>query len=112
MRNPVKLPGVRQPLKNMRAKISERNAGAGHKILDRARDDDVVGTYEICDPRGDVHCNAPYVVVRKFDFASVNACANRYSERVQRGDDGLDTTEAVQPVLRERRVVWDLVLEI
>ena len=36
-----------------------------------------------------MHCDAPYVVVRDFDFASVNACANRYSERAQRSDDGL-----------------------
>src|SRR4029077_5311600 len=89
MRNPVKLPSVGHPLKNLRAKIFERDAGAGHKILDRARDDDVVGTSETCDPRGDVHSDAPYVVVRKFDFASVNACANRYSERAQRRDNGL-----------------------
>src|ERR1700732_427414 len=59
MRNPVKLPSVGHPLKNMRAKIFERDAGAGHKILDRARDDNIVGTSETCDPRGDVYCDAP-----------------------------------------------------
>src|ERR1700731_1544418 len=89
MRNPVKLPGVRHAFENVRAEILERDAGAGHKILDRTRADDVVGTSETCDPRGDVHCDAPYVIVRNFDFASVNACANRYSERAQRGDDRL-----------------------
>src|SRR5271170_2746008 len=89
MRNPVKLPRVGNALENVRAKILERDAGAGHEILDRTRDHNIVGTSESCDPRGDVHSDAPYVVVGNFDFAGVNACANRYSERTQRSDDGL-----------------------
>jgi hypothetical protein len=80
MRNPVKLPCVGNALENMCTEILERDAGAGHKILDCARDDDVVGTPETCDPRSDVHGDAPYVVVRNFDFAGVNAGANRNFE--------------------------------
>ncbi len=80
MRNPVKLPGVGNALENMCTEILERDAGAGHKILDCAGDDNVVGTPETCDPRGDVHRDASYVVVRDFDFAGVNAGANRYFE--------------------------------
>jgi hypothetical protein len=53
MRNPVKLPRVGNALENVRAKILERDAGAGHKILDRARDHNIVGASEPCDPRCD-----------------------------------------------------------
>jgi hypothetical protein len=45
MRNPVKLPGVGNALENVRAEILERDAGASDKILNRARDDNIVGTF-------------------------------------------------------------------
>ena len=76
MRNPVKLPIIGHALENVYAEIFELDAGARHNILDGARDDDVVGTSKTRYPRCDVHCNAPDVLPRNFNFAGVYTCAN------------------------------------
>ena len=57
----------------MRAEILERDAGARYKILDRARDHNIVGTSESGDPRGDEHCDAPEVMCTAMPLMSLFA---------------------------------------
>ena len=69
--NAVKLPIVGHALENVCAEIFERDAGARYNILDGTRDEDVVGASKTRYTRCDVHCDAPDVVPRDFDLASV-----------------------------------------